>query len=218
MLAWLHGGDCRNGWRRDFEAERVVPDENGQRWPTEVDAAIARWFRTRRRPLLLTRGNHDTADPYGAFAHGEDVTGRVVEVAPGLFVGGLGWSGLMFADLPGEGEMARVCASVQRQALRLLRKDDRLILLTHYAAALPNLFTSGIENGSFHCIRALIDELRPIAVIQGHFHTWFGTDALYTNGGWSTLVANPGPRGVELHVDVGAGSAWVARPLSPAIA
>jgi Icc-related predicted phosphoesterase len=152
-------------------------------------------------PVYGVRGNHDVDGlPPGV----DDVTGRVVRLADRLWLAGVGWSGRVYADLPGESDLEPACRSVERMALRLVMPGDALVLLTHYPADLPGLFPDvGRRDGVvFDCVHRLIDTLRPMAVVQGHVHEWFGLAARCNwPVGRATLILNPGPGAATLTVD-----------------
>jgi Icc-related predicted phosphoesterase len=82
-------------------------------------------------PVFGVRGNHDVADPLGIFSRVSDLSGRVLEIAPRLFVVGIGWHGEHFFDLPWEVDIKQLCNTVWRTLLRNTTAADRLILLTH---------------------------------------------------------------------------------------
>jgi Icc-related predicted phosphoesterase len=80
---------------------------------------------------------------------------------------------------------------------------EKLILLTHYPPKLPELPCGQLsENWTYRCVAELIDELQPIAVVQGHVHEWFGRQ--WRRG--STLIVSPGPGAGVLCVGYGRGS------------
>jgi Icc-related predicted phosphoesterase len=200
--AWLHAGDVYSGANAEALDTYGSTDPSLRQWAEDRCRAMANWLARCPLPVYAVGGNHDVDDPWGFFADGRDVTGRVVEVAPHLFLAGIGWHGMTASDLPGEGELQRVCKGVWRQAYRMLRKADRLLILTHYQIRAPELPCFPGSAYGFDCIRELVDEFHPLAVVQGHVHEAFGCqDRLAWEGG-ETLVVNPGPRGGILSVDV----------------
>jgi Icc-related predicted phosphoesterase len=68
---------------------------------------------------------------------------------------------------------------------------DSLILLTHYPPKLPELPCEEVpRHWVYRCVADLVDELEPIAVVQGHVHQWFGRQ-------WrreGMLIISPGPQ------------------------
>src|SRR5207244_1508540 len=97
-------------------------------------------------------------------------------VADRLFVAGIGWAGGRYFETPGEADLAPICDSLARLARRWVMPGDCLILLTHYPALLPELFPwpHRTEGFMFACVRRRIEELGPVAVVQGHVHEMFG--------------------------------------------
>jgi Icc-related predicted phosphoesterase len=208
-VAWLHAGDVTNG------PTAVQDDSDPLADPLRVE--VAAWFARRSVPIFLVRGNHDVTDDFRAFQSGIDVTGLVLPLAPRLFVAGIGWHGERYFELPMEADLELVCDAVRRQARRKLMPRDRLVLLTHYPPRHPEFReVRGDRDGAgvwFDCVRRLVDELRPLAVVQGHVHRWFRT-AHPVPGSWgaTVLVVNPGPPGAIVTVDVDHGTAeheWV---------
>ena len=174
-------------------------------------------------PVLLVPGNHDVADDLWAFRRADDVSGRIVRVADRLLVAGVGWHGERHFELPLESDLRPVCDAVRRQARRLVMPKARLVLLTHYPPRYPDFRT--VPNDSpaagvwFDAVRDLADDLRPVAVVQGHVHHWFGTShPVLMDDGTTTLVVSPGPDGAELAVDVESGEVrlrWLPRGTAP---
>lgn len=207
-VAWLHAGDINHG------PTAVADGSDPARDPLRAPAA--RWFTERTIPILAVPGNHDGVDDLRAFRAARDVDGLVVPVAPRLFVAGVGWHGQRYYEMPFEADLAKACDSVRRQALRLLSRDDRLILLSHY----PPRFAGtrevvGDADGAgvwYDCIRRLVEELHPLAVVQGHVHKWFQTATTVDVDSRKVLTLSPGPSGAILTVDVHAGTAkheWI---------
>jgi len=191
--AWLFAGDA-------YEQTSAVDQAKAQQ-------AIRRWLDGRSIPIYAIRGNHDKADPADFFANGRDVTGQVRKIATGLWVAGVGWFGNNPYDSPGEANLERLCDDIRRQAARSVLPPDRLILLTHYPALARGLFPAAgyAVGGVLDCIRRLIEELKPVAVVQGHVHEWFGTSAVLSHSWGSVLIVNPGPQGAVVCVDTQTG-------------
>jgi len=191
--AWLHGGDV-------YEQALAVDQAEARR-------AIRGWLGGRSIPVYTVRGNHDILDPAGFFEDGRDLTGHVRKVADRLWLAGLGWFGDRPYDTPGESDLEKVCDSVRRQALRQVLPSDRLILLTHYPARVPGLFPLAgyAVEGVLDCVRRLVEDLKPVAVVQGHVHEWFGTSATFEYAGGRSLLVNPGPSGAILKMVIETG-------------
>ena len=207
-VAWLHAGDANNGPTAVGDGSDPFAD------PLRRNAA--QWFASRSVPLFVVRGNHDGVDDLRAFGSGADLTGRVLQVAPRLYVAGIGWHGERYYELPYERDLAPVCESVLRQARRLVMPRDRLVLLTHYPARYTQVRTvEGDRDGAgvwYDCVRNVVEQLRPLAVVQGHVHRWARTSFTTVAGDGNVLVLFPGPGGAVLTVDVEAGAAtheWV---------
>ena len=102
-----------------------------------------------------------------------------------------------------------MCRDVLRLARRLIGTSDRVVLLTHYPAKLPGVYLEheASEGEAFDCVRELIEELGPVAVIQGHVHEWFGQTHLLQMLSRSVLLVNPGPLGGILQIDMDKGDA-----------
>jgi Icc-related predicted phosphoesterase len=206
--AWLHAGDVTDGPAAVEDGSDPLLD------PLRAD--VFGWFRGRALPVFTVRGNHDTVDDFGAFRSATDATGLVFPVAPGLFVAGVGWHGERYFELPLEGDLQAVADSVRRQALRKLSRDDRLVLLTHYPALIPGMYEVRGDAGVwYHAVRALVEDLHPLAVVHGHMHQWAWTSRRTSVGGRDVLLLNPGRKGAILTVDVEAGTAEVEWALPP---
>ena len=158
--------------------------------------------------LLLVRGNHDLQDPEGIFSAERDATGRLIEIAPGLFVAGLGWCGGRWYDTPREADLEPLLHGLGRQVRRRLSSHDRLILLTHYPPRLGlpgdpeevgRIFTLNDPadvSGTYLCIRQWIEEFRPALVVIGHIHEWAGRSCHLLHTGDHTLCLAPGSTGM----------------------
>lgn len=193
--AWLHGGDV-------YEQTSSVD-------PATVQRGMRRWLDGRSIPVYAVRGNHDKVDAAGVFQDGRDVTGQVRKIAEGLWVAGIGWFGDSPYDVPTENDVAPLCDNIRRDAARSLKPSDRLILLTHYPALLRGLcpLAGYAGGGILDGIRLLIENLKPIAVVQGHVHEWFGMSGVFDYAGGRSLIVNPGPQGALLDLDLASGSA-----------
>jgi Icc-related predicted phosphoesterase len=155
LAAVLHGGDVYDA---DDEFEAISP-------PRVAPPRI---------PILAVRGNHDCEDPLGFFTAADDITGGLRLLAGGLWVAGIGFAPTYYYDLPGETDIAPQCQQLLRMARRQVMPGERIILLTHYPPALDVLPP---DRWTYACIAKLVDELQPLAVIQGHVHQWAGSGA-----------------------------------------
>ena len=193
--AWLHAGDV-------YEAPDLVeaiPGLSDNDHP-DVDA----WARRRSVPVYTVKGNHDYADPFGFFTAQRDITGRVVRLADGLLLAGVGWAGVRSVEPPLDGELAEVCAEVGGAVDLARREGDRVVLLTHYPPRSPGLFPDdqwGRQSDfCFPCVTELVKAIEPVLVIQGHIHRWAGMTATLQMGERSTLVVSPGPAGMVIEL------------------
>ena len=171
-------------------------------FPKEEDADFSRWARTRR--VLAVKGNHDC--PPNSLYWSEDVTGRCLQVVPGISVVGIGWAGRDFFDLPREMDMEPVCNAASSMALRqrlLAKSPDKLIVLTHYPPLLDSVlkFSGNPAGWAFRCIASMIDILKPVAVVAGHVHELAGKVAEYKGPGLKSLIVFPGQQGGVLYVN-----------------
>lgn len=180
---------------------REMQEKNG--------AALREWTKAQAVPVFAVRGNHDCKDYWNVLGSWEEIGGRVVRVADRLFVAGIGWSGSRYFETPMESDLEPECEMIRRQARRCIMPSDSLVLVTHYPALLPDLFPwpHKTEGLMFACIRRLIEQLGPLAVVQGHVHELFGLSGVFQHMSGKTLVLNPGPHGILLSVDTAARSA-----------
>jgi Icc-related predicted phosphoesterase len=196
-IAWLHGGDVCNG-------PDVVDIETNTREDL-LRSPGARWFSDRKLPIHLVSGNHDTVDVYHAFTIFGDLSGRIVPIAENLFVAGIGWHGEKHFELPYERDLEPICQSVVRQAAQLIFGRDRVILLTHFPPRFRGLYDvpNDVDGAGiwFECVRSVVDLLEPIAVVQGHKHTWWGATHRVQLATRQCLILNPGPTGCVLEID-----------------
>jgi Icc-related predicted phosphoesterase len=202
MAAWLHAGDVYEGPDHALSAG-AREDDWLRREDFKKGEPLRQWTAEQAVPVYTVRGNHDGSDYWKIFDSWQDVGGRVVQLADHLFAAGLGWCGDRYSDTPGESDLEPICQMLIRQAMRRVTPNDSLVLLTHYPALLPGLFPlpGRTEGVAFECIRRLIEQLAPIAVVQGHAHDWFGLSGYFSHTAGTTLVLNPGPRGAVLSVD-----------------
>lgn len=186
----LHGGDVYDG-----PALRDLSDED-QAATRLLLSPVADWFSQQLAPTYLVPGNHDVNDPLDLFGDERNINGRLVQVGSRLWVGGVGWSGAVFADLPFEADLQLVCACVQRQARDRLTQGDRLILLGHYPAWLESTNRATRPN-CYDCLTDLVNELPVALLIEGHLHQLAGQNWRHGNA----TVVSAGRRGVIVEID-----------------
>jgi Icc-related predicted phosphoesterase len=195
--AWLHAGDLYDG-----PSVLAADDEPPLPGDPIADVFLA-WARSRRAPVYAVHGNHDVSDAYGWFAAVTEVDGRVERLGSDLLLAGVGWHGSAYVELPGEADIEAVCDRVRREIGRSATARDRVVLLAHYPPFLTGLFPprrgniASAADGGSSALARLVRELKPILLVQGHEHRWAG---LVGHTG-STLVVNPGRKGMAVIVD-----------------
>ncbi len=183
LAAVLHAGDI-------YDSPTLVLPEN------YVNPRV--WAAALGVPVLAVRGNHAFRDRAGFFMAAEDVSGRLVRIAEGLWVAGIGFAREWYCDTPGESDLEPQCHGLLRIAQRQVMPQDHMILLTHYPPKLPELPCDEASAGCVYgCVADLIGALRPGAVVFGHNHDWFGRQWRRSDG---TLMVSPGPRGGVLTI------------------
>jgi Icc-related predicted phosphoesterase len=103
-------------------------------------------------------------------------------------------------ELPGESDLEPVCERARRQLRRLATPRDRIVLMTHYPPLSPGLFPPRVgarADSASESIARLVDEIKPILIVQGHEHRWSGLIGRRN----SALVINPGREGMIAVVD-----------------
>jgi Icc-related predicted phosphoesterase len=85
--------------------------------------------------------------------------------------------------------------------------DDRLIIVSHYPADMPDSPNWPGGAGGYMAIGELIVATHPIVVIQGHVHEWFGVVRETQVDGHRCLAIHPGPAGMLVQVETGIGRA-----------
>lgn len=191
-LAWLHGGDFYQGTA--LLAHKRMLGGEGLKGHRGRKAAMEQWRAACDIPVYTVRGNHDVTDPWGFFAGTVDLAGRLEEIAPNLFLGGIGWHGESFFDLPDDGQLDPICAPLERQIEARIGPDDCLIILSHYPAVTE--LCPGFDR-----LQRFMETCRPRVFLQGHIHEAFEQSCtLPWEDGRQTLVLNPGPWGGVLSI------------------
>jgi Icc-related predicted phosphoesterase len=100
-----------------------------------------------------------------------------------------------------------VCERVRRQLRQLAMPRDRIVLLTHYPPLVPGLFpprrgrTAAAADGGSASIAALVQELQPLAIVQGHEHRWAGLVGRHQLPDHDVLIVNPARTGMAVIID-----------------
>jgi Icc-related predicted phosphoesterase len=194
--AWLFAGDFYNG--PESENSPTTTDDPA----TKLLYPASSWIEQRGIPVLALHGNHDVCDPWRFFSRENCVDGAVTRLADNLLVAGIGWHGERYFEIPLESDLEPLCDSVRRQVLLMANSRDLIVLMTHYPPRLPEVFSGGeYENpGWYQSLRQLAEDLRPVAIIQGHNHHWHGQLGTVNFGGRECLCVQPGPEGMRLSI------------------
>jgi Icc-related predicted phosphoesterase len=59
---------------------------------------------------------------------------------------------------------------------------------------------------SWRIVIKIIEEFKPVLVVQGHLHEFFGTSGIIDMGERKSLIINPGPRGATVKIDSALGT------------
>lgn len=214
VVAVLHAGDFYSGANLEAIRDARPGDQGMAEWITGEQRRVAEWLGHWHTPICAVRGNHDTDDPWGFFHACQDVTGRVVRIAEGLFVAGIGWHGQAASDLPGESELPQICQTLRRQVLRILRLTDRLIVLSHYPPAVAEIADRLKCGPGSACVREFIAETAASACIFGHIHESAGLSGELVVEERRILLACPEADGSILSIPQN-GRATIRRAITP---
>lgn len=153
------------------------------------------WRKDWLKPVHFVRGNHDVEDIYSVMKF-TDQTGAVERLSDNLLLVGIGWSGMLYYELPTERIINDVCVRLQRLIAMKHKEGDRFVVLTHYPPYFEGLYDNkqDPEGWMFRSIARLCDDIKPLAIIQGHVHELFG-NAIRRDG---ALILCPGPKGMLL--------------------
>ncbi len=197
-LCWLHAGDFY--LNKDMAS---ADDDTDDQYADTIGALEGgeayQWFKTCSLPIYTIRGNHDGHDAWGFFRTAHDISGGAVHIAPQLLLAGVGWHGRNYNDLPSESNFYHPCSMVAKAVRQQRKNGDLLVLISHYPAYAPPAHSD--SPGPFARLRALVEEIQPSVIVQGHVHEWAGTYYEAPLGERRLLVVNPGPIGGILTVD-----------------
>jgi Icc-related predicted phosphoesterase len=145
------------------------------------------------RPVYFVPGNHETPSVAKElatfFPYLKDVTFRMLEVE------GVRLTGLPATDAFWPG--ARPDEGLRDKAVGIGESGDRakpLVLLTHYppsGTAVSGTIVLTPDSGGSRLVRQVVEALRPVLVVCGHYHQDFGKEAHVG----PTRIVNPGPGG-----------------------
>ena len=109
-------------------------------------------------------------------------------------------------------DLEEVCEKIGAQWLRISTLRDKAILLTHYPPLVEGLFPKkSFQTPAFEAVARLIQDLRPILIVQGHEHFWFDLVERLELGDRTALIINPGRRGMAVNVDSDDATAEIER-------
>jgi predicted phosphodiesterase len=146
-------------------------------------------------PVYAVKGNHDYADPANFFSGSRDLSEKCQQIAPGLFVVGVGWHGERFYDLPNESDIEPVCKQALEDCGRKMIAGDRSILLSHYGVIAPDAVATHV-NSVYSALTRIALVLKPALIVQGHVHEWAGMSCFYA--GATCIFAGPEPVVINL--------------------
>jgi len=185
---WLHAGDVY-----DKGVSTKSP-----KWPAD---RFNGWFDQVDIPVFAVHGNHDCFLDMPFFDKAYSASGNCVRLSDTTVLVGIGWHGSVYYEIPTEKDLEKVCSDAMRQILFKTTSKDRFILLTHYPAYLPELYNIRSKAGwFFDCVRSLIEEIKPILVVQGHAHELAGQDGIFFGKGFQSRIINPGPSGLAVDI------------------
>jgi len=189
--AWLHAGDVYDRCHSTKGQKGVKPQK------------LLEWFDERKLPVYAVKGNHDCSFDMPFFDKCQNATGRCYEAAPGLLIIGIGWSGGAYYDLPTNREIKEVIEQTRREYTLKSKTGDKVVILTHYPPWAEGMYDYGgdIEGWMYESIMELSNEVKAVAVIQGHVHDLFGTQQVRAGEDFETLIVSPGPCGGVLTID-----------------
>ena len=195
IKAWLIAGDLYSNSEigRPTTPQRTLAHDGLRQWANGV-----------KEPVCLVHGNHDCLDDYQLFRKFNNLSGDCLEISPRLWVVGLGWCGDMYYDLPRESDMAEIVQMARRAWTLKSKHGDQAILLTHYGPALPQFQTRGTYAGwLFDCVAKFLEEIKPLAILQGHIHQLAGQSFIHDAPTYRSFVACLGRTGGVLTIDKG---------------
>lgn len=191
---FLHAGDFYNrlgpaGKAKGISYKDYINVVNKQ-------AELEEWHKSRNQQMYSVKGNHDVEDPFNLLGF-SDLTWGVERISKDILLIGIGWAGCVYFELPTEQIMQANVQTLKRQIALKSNTGDKFLVLTHYPPYFADLYEKSNQNPDgwmFKCIAELCEELKPVAVIQGHVHELFGL-AIERKG---SIILAPGPKGMIL--------------------
>ncbi|MEF3698440.1 metallophosphoesterase [Desulfolutivibrio sp.] len=121
-------------------------------------------------------------------AEGINIHRRVVELAPGVGLMGIGWSTPTPFSTPSEISEEGLSRWIE-ETHALARGYDRLVVVVHTPpyGTTTDLLPSGVHVGS-PAVREFLARVQPALCVTGHIHESRGLDVI-----GKTVVVNPGP-------------------------
>ena len=124
-----------------------------------------------KRTVVSSRGQKAPAPP-----------GRVVLLAPGVWVVGVGWAGdgsAGFAGPPLDTDLEEQCERLRDDIRRRLCDGDRVVVLSHYPPRFVGTFPGDNDPDvmTYESVAELVLALKPVVVVTGHMHEWAGLSA-----------------------------------------
>jgi Icc-related predicted phosphoesterase len=160
-------------------------------------SGVKAWAELPQRTLAI-RGNHDGFDPVGFFNSREFT---VTALDDKIWVVGIGFAtqDLSYGPfaVPTERKLSEIAANVLAETVDVIPPNAQTILLSHYAPT--SVFASAREGFIFDCIPKMCKALRPVALLYGHIHQFFGRECIVEG----TPAYSLGPKGLTFTVDDG---------------
>jgi len=186
---FCHAGDLYN-----YLGKRVQGVSEKDYAKMKNHRGLVEWKQKIPCPCYFVKGNHDCYDLYNVMD--QDLSEKIVQLADGLHLVGIGWSGSMYYDLPMERTLIPICERLLDQAVAQLKQGDHTIILCHFPPYY-SFYGEYYEGFLFKTMTKMVEALRPLAIIQGHLHQLSGQ--AFTHEG--TLLCFPGPQGMLLEVN-----------------
>jgi putative phosphoesterase len=145
----------------------------------ECNGEILRMIEKLDKRIFFVPGNMDDVGISKLYKEkGYNIDGRVIEIAPGTFIGGIGGLSIISS-----------INNLEQQLEKIKNSMIDFYLLAHHP---PRTNTTDLALGRIHAglreINLLIEKYKPKLVMHGHIHESPGFEYLE-----ETLIVNPGP-------------------------